>query len=73
MVKKTYLPEQIINKLREAEILLNQSATVGEGSAFYHNIVIALIDRDGMDRKIYGPAFVPETTGIISDITSLLS
>ena len=24
MVKKTYSPEQIINKLREAEILLNQ-------------------------------------------------
>ena len=28
MVRKTYLPEQIINKLREAEILLNQGATV---------------------------------------------
>ena len=24
MVRKTYLPEQIINKLREAEILLGQ-------------------------------------------------
>ncbi len=46
---------------------------VHEDRAFYHNIVIALIDRDGMDRKIYGPAFVPETTEIISDITSLLS
>jgi len=32
MVRKTYLPEQIINKLREAEILLNQGATVGEAS-----------------------------------------
>ena len=32
MVKKTYLPEQIINKLREAEILLNQGATVTEAS-----------------------------------------
>jgi len=26
------LPEQIINKLREAEILLNQGITVGEAS-----------------------------------------
>jgi len=32
MVKKSYSPEQIINKLREAEILLNQGATVGEAS-----------------------------------------
>ena len=32
MVKKTYLPEQIINKLREAEILLNQGATIAEAS-----------------------------------------
>ena len=27
MVRKTYLPEQIINKLREAEVLLSQGAT----------------------------------------------
>jgi putative transposase len=32
MVRKTYLPEQIINKLREAEILLNQGATIAEVS-----------------------------------------
>ena len=32
MVKKTYAPEQIINKLREAEILLSQGATTGEAS-----------------------------------------
>ena len=32
MVRKTYLPEQILNKLREAEILLNQGATVAEAS-----------------------------------------
>jgi len=32
MVKKGYTPEQIINKLREAEILLNQGSTVGEAS-----------------------------------------
>ena len=32
MVKKTYLPEQIINKLREAEILLNQGATIAEAN-----------------------------------------
>jgi len=32
MVKKSYTPEQIITKLREAEILLNQGATVGEAS-----------------------------------------
>jgi len=32
MVRKAYLPEQIINKLREAEILLNQGATVAEAS-----------------------------------------
>ncbi len=28
MPKKAYTPEQILNKLREAEILLNQGATV---------------------------------------------
>ncbi len=32
MVKKSHSPEQIITKLREAEILLNQGATVGEAS-----------------------------------------
>ena len=32
MVRKTYTAEQIINKLREAEILLSQGATVGEAS-----------------------------------------
>jgi transposase-like protein len=30
MAKKAHSPEQIINRLREAEILLNQGATVGE-------------------------------------------
>ena len=30
MVKKSHSPEQIINKLREAEILLNQGVKVGE-------------------------------------------
>ena len=30
MVRKTHSPERIINKLREAEILLNQGPTVGE-------------------------------------------
>jgi len=28
MAKKGYTPEQIINKLREAEIMLNQGATI---------------------------------------------
>ena len=28
MVKKGYTPEQIINKLREAEVMLNQGATL---------------------------------------------
>ena len=32
MVKKSHSPEQIITKLREAEILLNQGANVGEAS-----------------------------------------
>jgi len=32
MVRKGYTPEQIINKLREAEILLSQGATIGEAS-----------------------------------------
>ena len=32
MVKKSYTPEQIINKLREAEFLLSQGATTGEAS-----------------------------------------
>ena len=32
MVRKGHTSEQIINKLREAEILLNQGATIGEAS-----------------------------------------
>lgn len=32
MVKKAFKPEQIINKLREAEVLLSQGLTVGEVS-----------------------------------------
>ncbi len=32
MVRKTYTPEQIINRLREVEILLNQGANVSEAS-----------------------------------------
>jgi len=32
MVRRGFKPEQIINKLREAEILLSQGATVGEAS-----------------------------------------
>ena len=32
MGRRTFLPEQIINKLREAEILLSQGASVGEAS-----------------------------------------
>ena len=32
MVKKAFKPEQIIGKLREAEVLLSQGATVAEAS-----------------------------------------
>ena len=32
MAKKGYSPEQIINKLREVEVLLSQGATVGAAS-----------------------------------------
>ncbi len=32
MPRKTYSPEQIINKLREAEILLSQGNTIGVAS-----------------------------------------
>ena len=32
MVRKTYTAEQIINKLREAEVLLGQGNTIGEAS-----------------------------------------
>jgi len=32
MTRKSHSPELIINKLREAEILLNQGASVGEAS-----------------------------------------
>ena len=32
MVKRTFAPEQIINKSREAEVLLSQGATAGEAS-----------------------------------------
>jgi putative transposase len=32
MVRKAYTPEQIINKLREAEILINQGVSISEAS-----------------------------------------
>ena len=32
MTRRAFKPEQIINKLREAEVLLSQGATVGEAS-----------------------------------------
>ena len=32
MVRKAFKPEQIINKLREAEVLISQGATIGEAS-----------------------------------------
>ena len=32
MVRKGFKPEQIINKLRDAEVLFSQGATVGEAS-----------------------------------------
>jgi|TARA_Y100000310_G_C20450126_1_gene700300 transposase-like protein len=32
MVRKTYTPEQIINRLREVEILISRGATAGEAS-----------------------------------------
>ena len=32
MARKTYTPEQIINKLREAEIHLSQGGNIGEAS-----------------------------------------
>ncbi len=44
MFEKTYKPEQIINKLREVEVLISQGVTTGEASrkagiteqAYYH-------------------------------------
>jgi len=32
MTRRSYRPEQIINKVREAEVLLSQGATVGEAA-----------------------------------------
>ena len=32
MARKSFTPEQIISKLREAEVLLSQGATTGEAS-----------------------------------------
>jgi len=32
LAKRTFKPEQIINKLREAEVLISQGATIGEAS-----------------------------------------
>jgi len=32
MVRKAFKPEQVLNKLREAEVLLSQGLTVGEAS-----------------------------------------
>ncbi len=36
MVRKSYTPEQILNKLREAEILLNQGTTLTCPHKGYH-------------------------------------
>ena len=32
MARRTHSPEQVINKLREAEVMLSQGATIGEAS-----------------------------------------
>ena len=32
MAKRSYRPERIIKKLREAEIILSQSSTIGEAA-----------------------------------------
>ena len=32
MVRRSYTPERIINKLREVEILLSQGSTIGEAA-----------------------------------------
>ena len=32
MVRRSYRPEQIINKLRETEVLLSQGSTVGDAT-----------------------------------------
>ena len=32
MVRRSYRPDEIINKLREAEVLLSQGSTVGEAA-----------------------------------------
>jgi len=32
MVRKAFKPEQIINKLREVEVLISQGTTIGEAS-----------------------------------------
>ena len=32
MARRSYRPEQIIKKLREAEVLLNQGSTIGEAA-----------------------------------------
>ncbi len=32
MAKRTYTPEQILNKLRETEVILSQGAIAGEAS-----------------------------------------
>ena len=39
MVRRTYTPEQIINKLREVEVLISQGATAAEdrGEASYQD------------------------------------
>jgi len=39
MVRKTYTPEQIINKLREAKIHINQGASISEASRKIYNRV----------------------------------
>ncbi len=43
MAKKGFTPEQIINKLREAEILLNQGATIAVAPRRSGSVIIPTI------------------------------
>jgi len=43
MVRKTYTPEQIINKLREAEIHINQGNSISLGIANHFLLFLKLL------------------------------
>ena len=67
MVRRSYTAEQIINKLREAEVYLSQGLTVGEAS---RKMGIALPTRQ-MRLQFSAPARVSHLSKLITFFISI--